>query len=323
MKKLRCASLRSTLQRCGALRSRDLGRDAPDLEKLFVTGRLKGRFRNLGWFWRTYPRYGFCSGGTCERTLVGFRSGATSERTLVPVFVPGEHPPKPPFWKPPFCHPQILQEKFGLIFRSLYNLRNPRDTGLVSWTRWDKVSRLGPRRVSTNGVSMNRPILPIFLRDSVFLTANFRRVSQKQVTLIMDTLLVETLLLPANKHGSLVTCSSVILLFPTEKLDIQGPFLVLLGHMARVSQFGVSQFGTPCSAGAFQELRWAKSRDSYRKSASESYSLQFESLAFELQRSYLPPIKLRNSSSQTLRSLCRDSNCAIGVHSFNVRSTWN
>ena len=29
----------------------------------------------------------------------GFRSGGTCERTLVPVFVPGEHPPKPPFWK--------------------------------------------------------------------------------------------------------------------------------------------------------------------------------------------------------------------------------
>ena len=30
---------------------------------------------------RTYPRS-------------GLRSGGTSERTLVPVFVPGEHPPK-------------------------------------------------------------------------------------------------------------------------------------------------------------------------------------------------------------------------------------
>ena len=35
---------------------------------------------------RTYPRSCFRSGGTCECTLV-------------PVFVPGEHPPKPPFWK--------------------------------------------------------------------------------------------------------------------------------------------------------------------------------------------------------------------------------
>ena len=31
-----------------------------------------------------------------------FRSGGASERTLVPVCVPGEHPPKSPFWKPPF-----------------------------------------------------------------------------------------------------------------------------------------------------------------------------------------------------------------------------
>ena len=35
---------------------------------------------------RTYPRS-------------GLRSWGTSERTLVPVFVLGEHPPKPPFWK--------------------------------------------------------------------------------------------------------------------------------------------------------------------------------------------------------------------------------
>ena len=38
---------------------------------------------------RTYPRS-------------GSRYGGTSECTLVLVFVPGEHPPKPPFWKPPF-----------------------------------------------------------------------------------------------------------------------------------------------------------------------------------------------------------------------------
>ena len=34
---------------------------------------------------------------TCPRS--GFRAGGTSECTLVLVFVPGEHPPKPPFWK--------------------------------------------------------------------------------------------------------------------------------------------------------------------------------------------------------------------------------
>ena len=37
-------------------------------------------------------------------------------------------------------------------------------------------------------------------------------------------------------------------------------------------------------------------------------------------RSYLP--RKHRHSSQTLRSLCRDLNRAIGVHSYNIRSTW-
>ena len=49
--------------------------------------RQKGGFLK-GWFWRMYPRSGFRSGGTCERTLVPvFRSRGTSECTLVPVLV--------------------------------------------------------------------------------------------------------------------------------------------------------------------------------------------------------------------------------------------
>ena len=40
---------------------------------------------------RTYPRSGFCSGGTSAKT------------TLVPVFVPGEHPPNHPFGKLRLC----------------------------------------------------------------------------------------------------------------------------------------------------------------------------------------------------------------------------
>ena len=44
--------------------------------------------------------------GTFECTLVPvFGTGGTSECTLVPVLGTGEHPPKPPFWKPPFCEP--------------------------------------------------------------------------------------------------------------------------------------------------------------------------------------------------------------------------
>ena len=65
-----------------------------------------------------YPRSGFRSGGTSERTPVPvFRSGGTSERTLVPVFVPGEHPPKPPFWKPPFWVPPIRGRAHHTLLR--------------------------------------------------------------------------------------------------------------------------------------------------------------------------------------------------------------
>ena len=35
-----------------------------------------------------------------------FRKRVVLANVLVPVFVPGEHPPKPPFWKPPFCQHQ-------------------------------------------------------------------------------------------------------------------------------------------------------------------------------------------------------------------------
>ena len=48
------------------------------------------------------PSFGFRSGGNIRQNhpRSGFRSGGTSAKTtLVPVFVPGEHPPKPPFWK--------------------------------------------------------------------------------------------------------------------------------------------------------------------------------------------------------------------------------
>ena len=40
-----------------------------------------------------------------DKRAVSYKGGF-GERTLVPVFVPGEHPPKPPFWKPPFCQHQ-------------------------------------------------------------------------------------------------------------------------------------------------------------------------------------------------------------------------
>ena len=66
-------------------------------EHLRFTGREKGGFVK-GWFWRTCPRSGFRSGGTCECTVVpvfwfggnirmyprsGFRSGGTSAKTTL------------------------------------------------------------------------------------------------------------------------------------------------------------------------------------------------------------------------------------------------
>ena len=50
----------------------------------------------------TYPRSGLRSGGTCERTLVRFSFRGNIRMCPRSVLVPGEHPPKPPFWKPPF-----------------------------------------------------------------------------------------------------------------------------------------------------------------------------------------------------------------------------
>ena len=48
-----------------------------------------------------------------------FRSGRASKCTLVPVLVPGEHPPTPPFWKPPLWQPQKKGGSFLLTARSL------------------------------------------------------------------------------------------------------------------------------------------------------------------------------------------------------------
>ena len=72
-----------------------------------------------GWFWRMYPRS-------------GFRSRGTRERTLVPVFVPGEHPNVPSFrflfrgnirQNHPFGKPPLILGKsptFFVLFLSLF-----------------------------------------------------------------------------------------------------------------------------------------------------------------------------------------------------------
>ena len=52
-------------------------------------------------------------------TRSGFWYRGTSECALVPVFGTGEHPPKPPFWKLPFCEPptflRFLTPPFAIL----------------------------------------------------------------------------------------------------------------------------------------------------------------------------------------------------------------
>ena len=77
---------------------------------------------------------GFRSGGTRERTLVlVFGTREHPNEPLIPVFVPGEHPPKPPLkGKPPFCqhqkgsYPCLLMCPFWFVaWEQLHGLSNP------------------------------------------------------------------------------------------------------------------------------------------------------------------------------------------------------
>ena len=76
-----------------------------------------------------------------------------------------------------------------------------------------------------------------------------------------------------------------------------------------------------CFQAYLPELRWAKPRDSYRRSESLGKVLVAIRITSVRWRSYLhPPSKPRNWSSQALRSLCGDSNRVIGSHTRKVRS---
>ena len=106
-----------------------------------------------------YPRSGFRSWGTCERTLVpGFRSGGRSERTLVPVlkFVPGEHPPKPPFWKPPFWVPPT-------------HCRYGHDCGCRFVDAISETSMKGATAIAIEGIFNNWKCRPFLLQAPPFL----------------------------------------------------------------------------------------------------------------------------------------------------------
>ena len=92
-----------------------------------------------GWFWRMYPRSGFLLGNMRKYPRSGFCSERTSECTLVQVFVPGEHPPKPPFWKPPFCQPPInwqvrrVTKKSARIFGQVVLTFAPKNASDFPW----------------------------------------------------------------------------------------------------------------------------------------------------------------------------------------------
>ena len=90
-------------------------------------GTKKGGFEN-GWFWQMYPRSGLLVPGNIQkypRSLCG--TGGISECTPVLVFGTGEHPPKPPLWKPPFCKPPKKQRStsFGNARTAQKSFRNP------------------------------------------------------------------------------------------------------------------------------------------------------------------------------------------------------
>ena len=85
----------------------------------YFTGREKGGFLK-GWFWRMCPRSGFCSGEHANVPAFRFFVGGT----LVPVFVPGKHSPKPPFWKTTqFWQPPIFVLLGTLDFRFFFFFR--------------------------------------------------------------------------------------------------------------------------------------------------------------------------------------------------------
>ena len=94
-----------------------------------IRGCQKGGFPK-GWFSRMYPRSGFLFRGNMRTyPRSGFRSRGTSECTFVPVFVLGEHAPKPPFWKTTLLStpgtvvsPPNKIRKPNMIFTKLQNI---------------------------------------------------------------------------------------------------------------------------------------------------------------------------------------------------------
>ena len=74
-----------------------------------------------------YPRSGFRSWGTCERTLVPvFVPGEHPNAHSFGFFVPGGHPPKPPFGKttllalPDYCELILYVSSYIMVMQCLF-----------------------------------------------------------------------------------------------------------------------------------------------------------------------------------------------------------
>ena len=83
----------------------------------------KGTVSPKGWFWRMCPQFPVSVPGEHANVPSGSRFsflGGTSECTLVPVFVPREHPPKPPFWETTLLRHLAVPEKFVAMIYGLF-----------------------------------------------------------------------------------------------------------------------------------------------------------------------------------------------------------
>ena len=130
-----------------------------------------------GWFWRMYPRSGFWYRGTYTYPRSSVWCRGTSESTLVFFFCTGEHPPKPPFWKPPSCErptnpPRCAQAglstNLGVLVSVwlVLSLCDTANSGVFDLCRFDLcelgcATSGGPKweKISSRGWSRNWPCL--------------------------------------------------------------------------------------------------------------------------------------------------------------------
>ena len=129
----------------------------------FITVRQKGGFVK-GWFWRMCPRSGFLRGEHANVPSSRFFFGGTSEFSLVPVFVPGEHPPKPPFLENhPFSGKKKTNKHKHFRRDGLRDKQEPSlgQMGPLPGTKWDpSLGQAGLSLFNSTGKSPFCPVCP-------------------------------------------------------------------------------------------------------------------------------------------------------------------